>query len=71
MLLLILFMSCSSQVAAAWPTTEAVCNTPEVGTLNTGDSTEPFNTISFPQYANPRDGFYTGYKISITSGRGR
>ena len=51
--------------------TDMICNSPEVGTLLTGDSVSPYNTITFPQYANPADGYYTGYKISITSGTGR
>jgi hypothetical protein len=57
--------------ATAWPVKEAVCNSPETGTLLQGDSSAPFDTIVFPQYASSMDGFYTGYKIAITSGTGR
>ncbi len=57
--------------ATAWPVKEAICNSPESGTLLTGDAAAPFDTITFPQYASSVDGYYTGYKISITTGTGR
>jgi hypothetical protein len=56
---------------ASWPVSEVVCNAPETGTLVLGDSVLPYDTITLPQFMNPVDGFYTGYKISITSGTGR
>jgi hypothetical protein len=62
---------CIILTATAWPVKEAICNSPEIGTLVTGDSSDPFNTITFPQYASAIDGYYTGYKITITSGTGR